>query len=249
MTAADRPIFVVGSPRSGTTLMRSILDSHPQIFCPSWETGLFTHLDHMMNGDLLKVMKNEGEAFPLKRSELIDWVRRAALDLIGQFGKKAGKSRWAEKTPAHVHHIAFIHEVFPDAQFIHMIRSGYEVVKSLQNMPWAPRRIGWSTKTWVSSVQAGRAAGAKLPPGQYHELRYEQLVKEPQRALEELCAFLGETFSPQMLEFHDPAKNSWKAQLRPLQDKPVNQYRELRLWERLAFSWSAAPLMRELGYS
>jgi hypothetical protein len=248
MTAADRSIFVIGSPRSGTTLMRAILDSHPNIFCPIWETGLFVHLGALMNGDLQKILKTEGDTFPLGHAELIAWVRRLAVDLFDQFGKKAAKPRWAEKTPGHVHHVNLIHEVFPHAQFIHMIRSGYDVVKSLQNMPWAPRRIGWSTQTWVSSVQAGRAAGAKLPPGHYLEVRYEKLIEQPQAVLEEMCKFLGEPFAPQMLEFHDPDKNTWKAQHKPLQNKPVNSYRNLSLWQRLAFSWSAGWLMRDLGY-
>lgn len=248
MINETKPIFVVGSPRSGTTLMRAILDSHPQIFCPSWETGLFVHLAPMLNGDLIKVLKNEGAGFPLRRADLVDWVRRCALDLFEQFGQKAGKPRWAEKTPAHVHYIEFICEVFPGARFLHMIRNGYDVVKSLNNMPWAPRRIRWSVNTWVRSVQAGRAAAATLPSGQYFEVRYERLIQEPRPVLDEVCSFLGEPFVPQMLEFHEPEKNSWKTQHKPIQNRPVNQYRELNPWERLAFSWLGGRLMRELGY-
>jgi hypothetical protein len=249
MILSDRPIFIVGSPRSGTTLMRSILDAHPHIFCPAWETGLFVHLDAMMNGDLLKLMKQDGTNIPVSRADLIAWMRRAALDLFGQFGEKSGKPRWAEKTPAHVRHIDFIHEVFPGAQFIHMIRSGYDVVKSLQNMSWAPRNIRWSTRTWVDSVLAGREASKRLPSCQYTEIRYEELIRTPQPLLQQLCDFLGEPFALEMLEFHKPEKNSWKANLKPLQNKPVNNHHDLTLWQRLVFSWSAGSLMRELGYN
>jgi hypothetical protein len=248
MINPDRPIFVIGSPRSGTTLMRSILDAHPNIFCPSWETGLFVHLGAMLNGDLLKVLKKEGNRFPLRRADLISWVRRSSLDLFEQFGQRAGKARCAEKTPAHVHHMEFITEVFPDAQFIHMIRNGYDVVKSLQNMPWSPHHVRWNTRTWVHSVRAGQQVGTKLRPGQYLEVRYEQLIQQPSDILECLCKFLGEPFAPEMLRFHEPDKNSWKAQLQPLKNQPINEYRELRIWQRLAFAWSAGRLMRELGY-
>jgi hypothetical protein len=249
MGLEERPVFIVGAPRSGTTLMRSIIDAHPNIFCPVWETGLFVHLDRMLNGDLHIVMKEEGERFPLSRADLIAWARQAALDLVRRFGSKTNKSRWAEKTPAHVHHIRLICELFPDAQFIHMIRSGYEVVRSLQNMPWAPRRIRWSIGTWVDSVHAGREAAQALRPSQYTEVRYEDLTREPEQLLRQLCDFLGEPFAPQMLEFHKAEKNTWKADLKPIQKKPVNTYPDLGFWHRLIFSHRAGPLMRELGYS
>jgi hypothetical protein len=248
MPLAGKPIFIIGSPRSGTTLMRSIVDAHPNIFCPTWETGLFVHLGAMLNGDLLKVMRQEGDRFPLSRVELIDWARQAATQLLERFGARSGKARWAEKTPAHVHHVDLIREVFPDVQFVHMIRNGYDVVKSLQNMPWAPRRIRWSTQTWVASVRAGREAGARLPGGCYTEVRYEELIRQPRETLERLCNYLGEPFAPQMLAFHEPQRNSWKASLQPLQNRPVNEYQHLGLLERLQFAWSAGRLMRELGY-
>jgi hypothetical protein len=202
----------------------------------------------MLTEDLVKAVEKVGGPFPLRRADLIAWMRRSTIDLFEQFAHKAGKTRWAEKTPAHVYHMTLIHEVFPGAQFIHMVRNGYDVVKSLQNMPWAPRRIRWSTNTWVSSVRAGREAGAKLPTGLYKEIRYEMLIKNPRQILEEVCAFIGEPFSPQMLEFHDPEKNSWQKQFTPLQSKPINNYRALTFRQRLAFTWSAGRLMRELGY-
>ena len=76
-------------------------------------------------------------------------MRRSTEDLISLFVSKAGKPRWAEKTPAHVFHMDLIHEVFPRAQFIHMIRNGRDVVRSLQNMAFAPREIRWSSRRWV----------------------------------------------------------------------------------------------------
>jgi hypothetical protein len=238
----------VGSPRSGTTLMRSILDAHPNIFCPAWETGLFVHLGPMLHGDVLKAM-TANKGFSLTREELIVWVRQSAIALMTAFGEKANRSRWAEKTPAHVYWMDFIHEVFPGAVFVHMIRSGYDVVKSLQNMTWAPRHLRWSTKTWVDSVRAGRDAAQRLPANQYQEVRYEELIRDPQPVLQKLCDFLGEPFAPQMLEFHRADKNSSKADRQPLQNKPVHEYHELNFWQRRVFSWTAGRLMRELGYS
>src|SRR5262249_12269677 len=141
-----------------------------------------------------------------------------------------------------------IHEVFPGAQFIHMIRNGYDVVKSLQNVSFAPRNISWNTRTWISSVRSGRAAAKQLPPGLYTEVRYEELVKKPTDVLTGLCEFLGEPFSESMLSFHNPENNTWKLKDDPLQERPLSKYREMPFWSRLMFSRLAAPLMLELGY-
>jgi hypothetical protein len=77
----------------------------------------------------------------------------------------------------------------------------------------------------------------------YMEVRYEQLIAEPCHLLEQLCEFLGEPFSPQILNFHEPKANSWKANLQPLQNEPVNTNRPLSLWQRLEFRWLASGLI------
>ena len=244
---SDRPIFVVGAPRSGTTLMRSIIDAHPNICCPVWETGIFEKLATIVNGDI-KLHLEKSPNFPMKRSDLLQWCQRSVEDLMHCLVSEIGKPRWAEKTPAHVFHIDLIHEIFPQAQFIHMIRNGRDVVRSLQNMLFGPRDIRWSTKRWIESVQAGRVSGEKLPKGQYLEIRYEDLLRNPEQILKQLCEFVREPWMPQMLDFHKPENNSWHLKHQPFQEKPIHNYRKLRLFEKIIFSWYAFRLMQELGY-
>jgi hypothetical protein len=248
MTLSDRPVFIVGAPRSGTTLLRSMLDSHPNICCPTWETALFDRLSPMINGDFAKGRGKEPNFCTLERAEVIDWMRRAAEDLIQLLVAGSGKPRWGEKTPSHVFHMALIHEVFPRAQFVHIIRSGWEVVRSLQSVPFSPQKIRWSTARWLESIRAGRSYGQRLPPAQYAEVRYEELLKEPEQVLRGLCDFLEEPFSPQMLEFNKPEHNSFGIEQQPLQRQSVNHHRELSLRERLVVRWMASPLLHELGY-
>jgi len=244
----DRPVFVVASPRSGTTLMCQMLDAHPGIFAPYWETGLFVRFAEMMTNHLAWVFKEHRASFPLEREDVIGWIRESVQSLFARFAAACGKSRWAEKTPAHVFHMDLIHEVFPHVRFIHMIRNGRDVVRSLQNMPWAPRQIRWSVRRWIDSVRAGRDYGRRLPAEQYTEIRYEELVAEPEHTIRRLCEFLGEPYSEQMLAFHEPANNSWNYPFRPLEPGPISTYRPLGLVERLVFRRYAAGLMRELGY-
>jgi hypothetical protein len=243
----ENPVFVVGAPRSGTTLLRSMIDAHPSICCPTWETGLFEKFAMVLEGDVQYHFAKD-PALAVSRADLLGWCRRSADDLMRQLTQRSGKSRWAEKTPAHVFHLDLIQEVYPEAQFVHIVRNGREVVRSLQSMPWAPRQIRWSCRRWVESVQAGREAGRRLPSGRYIELRYEDLTKNPEATVRSLCEFLGEPFEPQMLAFHEPTNNSWGVASRPLDSKPVNKHRELSLFERFVFARLGTPLLRELGY-
>jgi hypothetical protein len=203
----------------------------------------------MLNGELTKVLKNNQDTFPLTRKDIIHWMRESVESLITRFAEKCGKWRWAEKTPAHVFHMALMHEMFPKARFIHMIRDGRAVVRSLQQMSWAPRKLRWSIKRWKTSVEAGRKAAQSLPPGYYVEVHYEELVANPRGVAERLCDFIGEPYSPRMLEFHLPENNSWGLEKRALQNGPIIQHPNLGILQRLVFNLAVSnSLLRELGY-
>ena len=247
MELSSRPIFVVGSPRSGTSIISQAIDAHPRIFCPYWETGLFVRYQDMLDGQLVWSMKQKN-AMPLARRDFIDWIRRSLEDLMLRFAAASGKERWCEKTPAHVFHMGLIAEVFPDAQFVHMVRNGREVVRSLMQMEWAPRSSMWSVRRWVDSVRAGRKIGAALPASQYIEIRYEDLLASPRETLQHLCAFLGEQWSPNMLNFHLPECNSWGYSCDQLQPQSVGRHPSLRPFTRAVFSLYGSHTMRELGY-
>lgn len=250
MSSCEQPVFVVGAPRSGTTLLRSMLDAHPNICCPTWETGVFDRLGPMLKGDMNKPRGREANFFAFERRELVAWIRRAVDDLMGHLTASSGKSRWGEKTPAHVFQMDAIHEVYPQAQFLHIVRDGRDVVRSLQNVNWAPGNARWSVRRWIHSVQAGRGFGRGLGPRLYCEIRYEDLLDEPRPQLERVCEFLGEPFAEQMLEFDKPQNNSWGIEQPALQPKSAQRnYRPLSLAERTTLWWLAAPLLKELGYA
>lgn len=228
---ATKPIFIVGCSRSGTTLLRKLLNTHSAIFCPPCETFLFNTLDSTFNGD---IWETHYKNLPFSRGEMIVWLRTFVLQLFANLGKNCGKKRWAEKTPSHSRFMPFIDEVFPDAQFIHIIRNGLNVVNSLQKMPWATSNIVDNTKKWTDAIGAARAAGKKLGPDRYMEIRYEELLSCPQMVIREMCAFLQE-------DDYDSIDTSI---IKPTKAKPVTLTTE----EQNAFQESASDLMQELGY-
>ena len=200
----NEPIFLVGCQRSGTTLLRLVLDSHSRISCGP-ETRFLP--------DLRRIVDEKRDWPRLARFgfEREDWLRRIREFFGGvhaDYARARGKSRWADKTPLYAMSLPFVTEVFPDARIVHLIRDGRDVVVSHR------KRFGyWSAVKcvvkWPRYIRTAREFGATLPPGRYHEVRYELAVSEPEKTLRELFDFLGETWEEGVLEYgnrpHDVA--------------------------------------------
>jgi hypothetical protein len=214
----ERPFFVVGSPRSGTTLLRFILSSHPRIYIPA-ETGFIPFLPHKARGLLtfaqvtallarIGRLNREWDGLvqdlPSFYQALPGPTLEHVLDALYQRKIRGhGATRWGDKTPSYVLHISTLNEIFPTAQFIHVIRDGRDATLSAQKK-WGAQSWYMDNyyllRNWVRAVERGCAAGRELGAGRYHEVRYEALVQRPGPTIESLCTFLGEEFHPGMLE-------------------------------------------------
>ncbi|MFC2029468.1 sulfotransferase [Chloroflexota bacterium] len=210
------PFFVLGSPRSGTTLLRFILSSHPRLYVTR-ETGFIPHLGVAADArlsqesvqDLLRTIGRLnrwwGEVDDLDRfyqglpestlDHVLDGLYRTKL--VGQ-----GAARWGDKTPGYALYVSRLNDIFPTAQFIHVIRDGRDAALSAQ--------AKWGTNTWymdnyyllaswVRHVTSAQQSGSSLDPNRYLEVRYESLTAEPEPEIERICGFLGETFHPAMM--------------------------------------------------
>lgn len=196
------PIFVIGSPRSGTTLLRLMLDSHPNLSCGE-ETHFLRDLQAAMarNWPLISTY-----GFP--REYWIGQIRRFYTDFQADYLARRGKVRWAEKDPMYTLHLDFINELFPNAQFVHLVRDAYDVVASFRER-WGYRSALRVARTeWVRFVRAGRTFGELLPATRYMELRYEGLVQAPEPHMRELLAFLNEPWSDAVLNFLEAAHDA-----------------------------------------
>ncbi|MEV6494127.1 sulfotransferase [Actinoplanes sp. NPDC051633] len=253
----DSPIFLVGCQRSGTTMLRLVLDSHSRISCGP-ETRFLP--------DLRRIVDERRDWPRLARFGFSreDWLRRIA-DFFGgvhaDYARARGKARWADKTPLYALSIDFVTEVFPDAQIVHVIRDGRDVVVSHR------KRFGyWSAVKcvvkWPRYIRTARAFGAALPAGQYHELRYEEAVRDPDKSLRALFEFLGEEWEESVLEYADgshdvAAKYTVEADQRraaagtdtAIYASRVGTYRrELDPFLRLLVRVFSGPMLKELGY-
>ena len=224
--AEDRPIFVLGCPRSGTTLLQLMLHAHPRIAIPPETRFLLTcYAARNTFGDLRAEASRRALAAAIvgKRQTLFFDLGLDAGEITEEivcgpptlgsaigtvfraYARRFGKPRWGDKRPGYYDYIPALRRLFPHAQIVHLIRDGRDCVASLLEMPWFRQDIYAAIATWVEAVDRGRRAARQLPAGTYAELRYEQLTAHPAAELARLCEFLGEDYDPAMNEPHKVA--------------------------------------------
>jgi hypothetical protein len=132
-------------------------------------------------------------------------VAPAILDLYQLYAVEHGKPRAGDKTPAHVIYVEALARALPTARILHLVRDGRDVVPSLLDMHFGPDRFGAATLFWRDRVSRGRAGGKRVGPQRYREIRYEDLVAEPDTVLKDVCEFFELPYEPSMLEYHERA--------------------------------------------
>src|SRR6266511_504268 len=224
--------FVVGATRSGTTLLRLMLDAHPDVGIPS-ETHFFhklvkrgerRRLTPELVADTIITHKRWGD-FRLDPDDLrerLDAVEPFNLSdglraFYGLYAEKQGKSRWGDKTPGYLRYMRRIEWVLPEARFIHLIRDGRDVALSVLPMNWGPQSITEAAELWVERVTIAREQGALVD--HYMELKYEDLVTETEPALRRVADFLELPWDPAMLDYHERAEERLREKARDLPRK------------------------------
>ncbi len=228
--------IIVGSPRSGTTLLRLMLDSHPELTIPP-ETGFLTLAPKLRGtGDklrekFLRAVTTYPQPTPnWPDFEISENAFRAALTDIVPFtvpegfrafyqlyAARIGKPRWGDKTPLYCLKLDVIRRVLPEARFIHIIRDGRDSALSLREMRFSPgRKIETQAAYWRKNILSARRAGLGRPD--YMEVRYEDLILNTRVALERICAFVGLSYEESMLHYYTRAPErlrEHKGRLRP----------------------------------
>ena len=224
------PIFVGGAPRSGTTLLQRMLRSHPQISSPTGEShfiiplltratsyGDLSKLEniasvisemHKINPEFMETdlhgVKFDIESLSHQIHERGAHTLPEIIDALFQINAQGeGKARWLDKTPYYILNIPLLAAIYPDAQFVHIIRDGRDAVLSMLERSVDIRifSIYQGAKLWKRYVDAGRSVGALLPPGRYLEFRYEDMLDNQESTLVRVCNFLGEEFSNSVINF------------------------------------------------
>jgi hypothetical protein len=264
-----KPIILLGSGRSGTSLLGRIFSRHPEVAYlpeprPIWMYGNSYRNDHY-----------------LTEKDLKPRIARYIDHRFAEFLEKSGRMRFAEKTPSNCLRIRFIHALYPDCKIIHIYRDGRDVVRSMLKIQekkprkgilrdrmattpiwewpsyfpmlmrtywrtnvrgksatyWGAQPPGWRewadlpahmvvAHQWRALVETAIEDGRKLPQQSYFEMRYERLIREPHRCIDEMCNFAEIAPSQEMSNLADeridpnrPAK--WRATLSPEQEDDI----------------------------
>jgi hypothetical protein len=139
----------------------------------------------------------------------------AARAFYETYAAKEGKPRWGEKTPQYVKSMRRIARVLPEARFVHLIRDGRDVALSLLSVSWGPATIEDAAVQWTGQIRRARRKSRFVE--HYMELRYEELVADPEPALRRVCDFAELSFEPGMLAYHEGAADRMSAVSRDFQ--------------------------------
>jgi hypothetical protein len=238
------PVFIVGAPRSGTTLMAVLLDRHSKIaigpetqffteFIPQNWTGK-TPETHEQLVDSALAFKRIAD-FNFDREQLLNHFRNYELTLpnllrsiIEVHAIRTSKWRPGEKSPHHLQHIPIILHHFPDAKVICVLRDGRDVVRSLLDTPWAipnnPRRLRLFCIRWNDAAEQTLYYQKTLSPDRFMTVKFEDILRQPRSKLEQICAFLGEEFELTQLEPAQPSnvipgwEKQWKSKASEMLD-------------------------------
>jgi hypothetical protein len=274
-------VFVVGCPRSGTTLLQRLLDAHPSLavidetlWIPAYakrarrlrSAGLaITELlpDLLAERRFARLGLDPGAVEGLLRDGRGPY-REFVTRVFDLYGERHGKPFVGDKSPGYIRSIRTLHDLFPEARFVHLIRDGRDVAISatrwakaervFRDYPtWPHEPVTTAALWWERNVRLGREAAEQLPDGWYHELRYEDLVERPAERCAGLCSFLGLAPADEMLRFHEgktkrmegvPSKRQWLPPTPGLRD----WRREMEPADVELFEAVAGDLLETLGY-
>jgi Sulfotransferase domain. len=218
----DQPFFIVGSGRSGTTLLRMILASHSRLAIPP-ETYFLDPLlkrlpatrpltkDEVARAIAIVTgsirwpdMGIDADTYAAEASALAQPTLRDLVEIVYRTHLvREGKQRWGDKTPAYIRIVPQLAELYPGARFIHLLRDGRDVAKSFQSVGWYGPLLNRNMGEWLEATELDARWRQGPLADRLFLVRYEDLVRDTERTVRGICEFLGEAYEPQMLAWED----------------------------------------------
>jgi hypothetical protein len=264
-------LIVLGVGRSGTTLLRVMLDRNSELAIPD-ESFFMLPLARRHRRrvkadafyeDLRRLPRlrewglEPADVRPRLRNGMTTGEAIAAI--FETYAEKQGKPRWGDKTPLYMQHLPLLERLFPDALWLHLVRDGRDAALSFLALPegfsgktWAqPRTAAQFAARWKVEIETARELGRRAP-SRYLELPYELLVAEPEAELRRICDFASLPWEPEMLAYSGSVDVSRLPQHQRLAQPPTPNVRnwreEMPAADARAFEDVAGDVLRDSGY-
>jgi hypothetical protein len=273
---SNSPFFIVGSGRSGSTLLRMILSEHSKTAIPPETWYLLPLVDSLPISSVLcqdqvdlaiEIMTKhyrwpdlhiDSNEFTQEVMRLKDPTLRKIIDIV--YNKKMaeeGKSIWGDKTPPYVKIIPELNELYPCARFLYLVRDGRDVTQSFQSKRWHSHRLHDNTKEWKLAAMYFKKYKDYAFKDRIMVVRYEDMVQDINKTAIQICNFLGIEFEPRMLAWEEsvtmkvPEREAYAHTklLRKPKDTDIYRWkRELSAREILIIESFIGKELRESGY-
>lgn len=219
------PFFIVGSERSGTTLLMAILGQHSRLavpevawYYPRFRPYLHTYGDlqrperfRTLVSEMIFGLKTPFFGLDLNPATIVDELvartraptfAEAYGAILGLYAEKVGKPRWGEKTPHNLFYVDEILADFPGARFVNLVRDGRDVAADQLRSAFGPRNVYTAALLWRRTQEVSARLRAELPAERWLDVRYEELAARPERVVRDVLRFLHEEWEPDVLDFY-----------------------------------------------
>ncbi len=224
--SALTPFFIFGSPRSGTSLLSRMVDSHEHLVVPN-ESLIFKMFSSFIDcyGDLSQLDNQRVLLQDILATRVIGyWQPKPDFETVSGLIKRPGFAgviealicstatdkdlrAWGEKSPGHVFYWNEIKREFPEAKAIHIVRDGRDVASSIINARMGPKTYHAAARMWRNYLAQIEKIKQECNADQFIEVRYESLLTNPQENLQKICDLLSVTYSDSMLNFFEKDTN------------------------------------------
>jgi LPS sulfotransferase NodH len=271
VTPGGPPLLILGVRRSGTTLLRVMLDRHSELAVP--DESYF--VPQLADRHLRRVDPDEFVDDLRRISTVAEWevpldkvrtrlragmpIGEAIATVYAVHAEQRGKRRWGDKTPMYMQNLRLLERLFPDALFVHLIRDGRNAALSFLEMPrgivtesWMhPRTPADFACQWRAEVTAAQRLGRRVGT-RYLEVRYEELVSDVEPVLRRICEFARLEYEPALADYAGNVDVSTKPHQQRLTQPPTPGVRDWRTQmaaeDVRRFERVAGDVLRELEY-
>ncbi|MEM8809709.1 MAG: sulfotransferase [Cyanobacteria bacterium P01_G01_bin.38] len=242
------PIFIVGVPRSGTTLLASLLSAHPAIaispeshffnyWLPTWgNLPLETLWQELRQSQRFSYFGMDADTVWARTQTKGQPTQQTLFEsMLETYAAQLNKPRWGEKTPMHYQHLDQIFDWYPNASVLWLLRDPRAVVSSLLKAHWASDYTDENARLWHQGLR--HYEHHWKTDARVKQVRYEALLTQPQDCLKQICEFLDEPYPPDLIDCRSAANSpivnrpKWAANhlrqaLAPLEMTPLEKWKQ-----------------------